>query len=149
MRASAILGLLSLVAAVPTSLSGADQTDESLVIRGVESDSVAVGARAPADDVASSVLVARALYDQTTSWPATAVDLATISFQVAVNNLNNGRYRFNWYNTDAANSRRKIKLTVNSGSGARLYDIVTAPQTRGSVEIAKATDSFRVIFDEQ
>ncbi|WQF79443.1 hypothetical protein CDEST_04457 [Colletotrichum destructivum] len=141
MRASAILGLLSLVTAVPTSLSGADQTDESLVIRGVDSNSVAVDARAPADDVASSVL--------TTSWPATAVDLATISFQVAVNNLNNGRYRFNWYNTDAANSRRKIKLTVNSGSGARLYDIVTAPQTRGSVEIARATDSFRVIFDEQ
>ncbi|KZL87565.1 hypothetical protein CI238_01488 [Colletotrichum incanum] len=148
MRAFAILSLLSLAAALPASVSPIAE-GESLNI--IEREVGSIAARPPAEKSSQDgpVLVARALYDQTTEWPASSVDLATISFQVRVTNLNNGKYRFEWWNTDPANSRRNIKLTVNSGSGARLYDLVTSPRTRGSVEISKATSSFRVLFDEQ
>ncbi|GKT84472.1 hypothetical protein CT0861_02430 [Colletotrichum tofieldiae] len=148
MRAFAILSLLSLAAALPASVSPITES-ESLNIVEREVGSVAVRASSEQSSQDASVLVARALYDRTTEWPATSVDFTTISFQVTATNLNNGKYRLDWWNTDPANSRRDIKLTVNSGSGARLYDLVTSPRTRGSVEISKATSSFRVIFDEQ
>ncbi|KAF9874525.1 hypothetical protein CkaCkLH20_08088 [Colletotrichum karsti] len=146
MRAFAVFSLLSLAAALPT----APATGDSLAVveRNVAAEIVA---RVPAEQAAQDapVLVARALYDQTAAWPATSATFGGISFQVVVTNLNNGRYKLEWYNTDAANSNRQIKLTINSDSGARVFDVVTSPRARGSSEVAKQGSALRVILDQQ
>ncbi|KAL0942039.1 uncharacterized protein CTRU02_204802 [Colletotrichum truncatum] len=148
MRVFALLSLVSLAASLPASVNLVDQ---GAAISVLEREVGPVEIRAPVEEPlhGSSALVARALYDQTVAWPETSVDLGNLSFQVSVTNLNNGKYRINWWNSDARNSQRKIKLTFNSGSGARLYDVVTSTQTRGSAEVTKTDSTFRVIFDQE
>ncbi|CAH0023726.1 unnamed protein product [Clonostachys rhizophaga] len=106
--------------------------------------------RAPkqsAQDIA--ILVERALLDQTVDWPSSSVSLGNISFQIQVDNLGSNRFKITWWNSDAANSRRKIKLTFNAGDGTRLYGVVTSPQTRGNAEVTKRGTQFRAIFDQE
>ncbi|WYZ35557.1 hypothetical protein EsH8_X_000204 [Colletotrichum jinshuiense] len=146
MRAFALLSLLSLAAALPASVNPITQ-DEALSVVEREVGSIAVRAPIEQSSQDAPVLVARAFFDRTVDWPETSIALGVISFQVRVTNLNNGKYQLEWFNTDPANSKRNIKLTFNSGSGERLYDVVTSPLTRGTVEVTKTTSSFRAIFD--
>ncbi|CAG9993108.1 unnamed protein product [Clonostachys byssicola] len=147
MHFSAVLGLLSVAVALPSALN-IDAQGNSLSV--TEREVGEVVNRSPeqsAQDIA--ILVERALYDQTVDWPSSSVNLGTISFQTQVNNLGSDRYQINWWNTDPANSARKIKLTFNAGDGTRLYDVVSSPQTRGTTEVTKRGTQFRVIFDQE
>ncbi|KAF4965653.1 hypothetical protein FSARC_6591 [Fusarium sarcochroum] len=135
--------LLSLAAGLPTAPNV--QTQNGLV---VARDDIASTAHLKQPENAS-ILVARALYDQTVDWPVTSIDLGNISFQIRLEKQSNGKYKLSWWNTDPANSNRKIKLTLNSGSGSRIYDIVTSAQTRGTAEITPSTSTFRAIFDQE
>ncbi|KAM0232281.1 hypothetical protein ACHAP5_010801 [Fusarium lateritium] len=97
----------------------------------------------------TSFLVARAILDQTHNWPVTVIDVGHYSFQIRLEKQTNSKYKLNWWNTDPANSNRKIKLTLNSDSGKRIFDIVTSPQTHGTTEITPSSAAFRAIFDEE
>ncbi|CAG9953337.1 unnamed protein product [Clonostachys rosea f. rosea IK726] len=147
MRFSAILSLLSVAVALPSAVNY-DAHDNGLSI--AEREVGKVFNRAPeqsAQDIA--ILVERALLDQTADWPSSSVSLGNISFQIQVDNLGSNRFKITWWNSDAANSQRKIKLTFNAGDGARLYDVVTSPQTRGNTEVTKRGTQFRAIFDQE
>lgn len=148
MRAFALLSLLSLAVALPASINA---IEEGGVLSVVEREVATVAVRVPVEQVSQEapVLTARALFDGTREWPTTTTSVTTVAFQVDVTNLKNGKYRLNWNNSDAANARRKIKLTVNSSSGARLYDVVTSTRTRGSVELSKSGSNFRIILDQE
>ncbi|KAJ4250246.1 hypothetical protein NW762_012061 [Fusarium torreyae] len=144
MQLIAVLGLLSVAAALPT-VSKSSNEDSLVVARNeIDTSSAHLEQREHA-----SILIARALHDQTADWPATSLDIVTYSFSIRLEKQSNGKYLLTWWNSDAANSKRDIKLTLNSGSGSRIYDIVTKPQTRGTAEINPSTSSFRAIFDEQ
>lgn len=147
MRSVALLSLLTLATALPTALTGSDQ-ENSLSVS--SRDVATVEARAPEQPPAHvPALVARALLDRTDTWPATSADYGTYSFQIRLEKQSNGNYLLTWWNTDAANSWRNIKLTLNAGDGTRIYDLVTSPQTRGTTTITPRTSTFRAIFDEQ
>lgn len=148
MRSIALLSLLTLATALPTALTRSDPGNAPSISH--NDVAAAIEARAPEQPPTHApTLVARALYDQTTAWPATSGDYGNISFQIRLEKQGNGSYLLSWWNTDAANSRRKIKLTLNAGDGSRVYDLVTSPQTRGSATIVPRTSTFRAIFDEQ
>ncbi|KAI9154951.1 hypothetical protein HJFPF1_07512 [Paramyrothecium foliicola] len=146
MKSLAFFGVLSFALALPTAstLGGGDNAP-AIIGRDLESPVTRNTNHSPDR---SSVLLARAFYDQAFDWPAESFAHGTRSFQFQVVNLGNGRYRLNWWNTDPANSPRKIKLTFNAGGGSRLFEIVTSAQTRGNTEITQRDSSFRAILDD-
>ncbi|KAF4420092.1 hypothetical protein F53441_14404 [Fusarium austroafricanum] len=142
MQFISFLSILSLAAALPTAPNVPTQ-DGLIVAR----DDVAPTTHLKQPEHAS-IFVARSLGEYTGSWPATSIWLGGRAFQFMLEKLSNGKYKLTWWNNDPANANRKVKFTLNSGSGSRIYDVVTVPRTTGSAEITPSTSTFRGIFDE-